>query len=550
MKNFRPPRGNASALLLLVAMVLAGVGVLSALSDTGRERPRPAARPASRPLVVAIATFEDGTESEDLAWLRDGLAEAIDQNLSRVKGIQVVPRRLVRRAEALLRPGEDLGVLAGPLHADLVLGGEVWQEGGQIGATLIALSPPRTFAAADMLPLEELFVQAANLAGDIAGEDISPWRPTADLEAYALYIRGLRLYDEAEDDAGLAAAEKLFDEALARDSSFAAALRARAAARLWRYRATGMRTLRAKALQDTEVFLEKLPDDPRSYTVALQVFEANDEISRAFWAAARLYALAPEDPIALYRLASELLRYGLDEDATLLLEKVVRRDPEAGPALVDLAVLALLHGEPRKAELLAQRALSLEEAYRGAPDRSPLRLRGWTPISGSRTFLALSLIQQGHFEEAPRLIREDDGLYPGGGSKFGLAALPLRRRAQALLDPAGAEESRESARLMEEALLRQNPSLGAALAWALLAVDKERAVEVTRAHPGGLVRDRLLAARLLELSGHPEEARAIVQQTLTLATTESDVCAVKRRLALLDGAAPDPAFSWLTIAAP
>lgn len=421
-KSYRPPRGRGASFLILIAASLTIMGVVTLRAKSKPKEPpapRAIAHPPGKPFVIAVATFAKDLPNASLDWVADGFPLALSQNLASQKGVVVIDRELVRQAEASLLPGQDLGILAGALGADVVLGGEVWQqEPNTVGITVQALSPPNIFYWEEVAPLSDFFTLPALMAGYVLGvKEIQPWRP-ASLQAYQLYIEGQTLgRTYAMSPYGSykwSAVEQYYSEALKAEPNFVEALLARAQ----------IPGDPAQAIADLEAAEALKPKDPAVLALRVELSK-EDEPSKALAAAVEWVKQAPHQLLARYELARLLLRYGLDEDARFQLEKVVYSEDYAGPAWLSLALIALLQKDP-EAKAFARHALQLEEQYRAQKVSSVMSLRGWPSIAGSRTYVALAEQNSLSKEELEKLLIEDDGLYPKGGSLLGLYELTLR----------------------------------------------------------------------------------------------------------------------------
>ena len=189
---------------------------------------------------VAVLPFADMSPAGDHRWFADGLAEEILDVLTRVQGIEVKGRSSSFQFGGT---DPDIRLVGDSLDVGSVLEGSVRRAGDRVRITVQLvrssdgshlwsktyareLTPQAIFqiqqdvarSVADALEVELGLVQAERVAT----------RPPADLEAYSLYLRARHGFRQRSAE-GRTRAVALLDEALERDSTFAAAwtLRAR-----------------------------------------------------------------------------------------------------------------------------------------------------------------------------------------------------------------------------------------------------------------------------------------------------------------------------------
>jgi TolB-like protein/DNA-binding SARP family transcriptional activator/Flp pilus assembly protein TadD len=181
-------------------------------------------------LAIAVLPFEDLSPDADQGYLADGMTEELMVLLSRVDGLSVVGRTSSRA----LRDGSDgLREVARLLDVGLVLGGSVLRSGERLRVFAQLVDAETGYqlwseryerGQADVFEIQDEIARAiVGRLRDRLGPEATPPGPsvlTADLEAYNLYLRG-RFEWHRRTEAGLRAAAVFFEEAVARDSSFA-----------------------------------------------------------------------------------------------------------------------------------------------------------------------------------------------------------------------------------------------------------------------------------------------------------------------------------------
>lgn len=214
--------------LLVFGLLLAGG---SYLAVAGQLVPAELRGPVLEEGSVAVLPFENLSADEGNRYFSDGMTEEVIARLARVPDLKVISRTsAMRYRDTELGPGEigrELGVAA-------LLEGSVQREANRvrISARLVDTRTTRTLWAETYdRALDDIFAIQSDLADRIAaslglalagvypGAVAAAEPPTADLEAYELYLRG-RFFWNQRSAAGLARAIELFQDAVARDDNF------------------------------------------------------------------------------------------------------------------------------------------------------------------------------------------------------------------------------------------------------------------------------------------------------------------------------------------
>ncbi|HEY2805987.1 MAG TPA: hypothetical protein VGI92_09035 [Gemmatimonadales bacterium] len=191
---------------------------------------------------VAVLYFENQAHDTADALLADGLTEELITRLSQVQRLEVKSRYESRRVRG---SDEDPRSLGRSLHAAYIVSGSLQQAGNRVRLN-VALVRAATGAQVwgdvyDRVGGDALDIQsqvAREVAGAITGRLLPEERatlerrPTRDPLAYDLYLRGLAAANTTTES-GTRAAIALFDQAIARDSTFADAWAQRAWAWVW-----------------------------------------------------------------------------------------------------------------------------------------------------------------------------------------------------------------------------------------------------------------------------------------------------------------------------
>ncbi len=181
---------------------------------------------------IAVLPFSNLSSDIEQDYFSDGLTEDIITQLSKIRAYKVISRTSVMQyknsAKSIKEIGKELGVA-------LILEGSVQrnEEHVRITAQLIdAATDEHIWADSYDKPINDIFSIQREVALAIAAvlnTTLSKketrqldYIPTADLQAYEFYLRG-KLLTEKRNKADLLIAREHFQQAVARDKSFAAA---------------------------------------------------------------------------------------------------------------------------------------------------------------------------------------------------------------------------------------------------------------------------------------------------------------------------------------
>jgi serine/threonine protein kinase/tetratricopeptide (TPR) repeat protein len=238
-RPIRPPSpGRRRRLGVAVA---AGVVLLIALGLTAWRSSIP--RAGGGPIdSIAVLPFVNASGTPDADYLSEGIADTLTNNLAQIRGLRVVPRTLAARYRNQNVDPRDAGVT---LNARAVVTGRVMQRGDRltVQAELIDVAGVAQLWGDQFdRPLSDVLAVQADISRAIADnlrlhltrEDergLTAGAPN-DAVAYQLYLKG-RHETNRRTREGYAAAAKFFDQAIARDASYARAYAGLADVYLW-----------------------------------------------------------------------------------------------------------------------------------------------------------------------------------------------------------------------------------------------------------------------------------------------------------------------------
>jgi TolB-like protein len=399
-----------------------------ALDDTGEPAAPPAERPAlpARP-SIAVLPFQNLSGDPEQEYFADGMVEDITMALSRLPRLFVIARNssftYKGRAVNVQQVGRELGVryvlegsvrkaadrvrIAGQL-IDASTGAHIWAD--RFEGTL-----------ADVFDLQDRVTMS--VVGAIAPKleqaeiERSKRKPTANLDAYDYYLRGIAsLSQEPSDREANSRALALFFKAIALDSDFAAAYGMAAWCYVWR-KSNGWVVDPAKEFAEAERLARRAValgkddavalargghalayvvadlDAGAAYTDRALVLNPNfavgwmlsglvsvyrGEPDLAIERLARAVRLSPLDPLTFVAQTAHAMAHffaGRLDEASSWAGKVLRDHPDYQLALRIFAAANALTGKRDEARQAVERLRQLDPALRisNLKDRYPLR---------------------------------------------------------------------------------------------------------------------------------------------------------------------------------
>jgi serine/threonine protein kinase len=188
-----------------------------------------AATPASNPPSIAVLPFSNLSGDKENEYFSDGLAEDILNALVKVPGLLVTARTSTL---AFVGKGQDVRSIAQGLNVEYILEGSVRKLGSRLRVTAQLIKAADGYhlwserydrKMTDVFAIQDEISQAIveTLKLKLSGQPLLN-RPTADLEAYNLYLRGRHLSARLNPES-VRVAREYFERALARDSKYALA---------------------------------------------------------------------------------------------------------------------------------------------------------------------------------------------------------------------------------------------------------------------------------------------------------------------------------------
>ncbi len=328
------------------------------------------------------------------AYFADGLTEELVSVLSRLQGLRVVARSAVSPYKGAPKPVHQVGA---ELGVSSVLEGSVRKAGSRLRVSLQLVdvsSQEPTWSETYDRELDDVFVVQSDIANRTAqalkleltrGERGATRRPTSDLKAYDLYLRGL-VAGQRLDPKGLEEAAHWFEEATTRDPTFAEAFAAWA--NLYVIAAGDFVPMsavmpKARELARRAAELDPLSSEAHS-ALANFAFQYDHDWETAEAEFKRAIELNPSNPTALRFCGTMLMALRRFDEAREVVKAAIRLDP-GGPYQRTLAFVDLTSGN-------FDAAIEFEEAE---VERHPERV-------GGHVYLGLVYLTAGRRAEALR----------------------------------------------------------------------------------------------------------------------------------------------------
>ncbi len=217
--------------MILALVVSVGYLYIERLQDDGATAP-PRAAPGERP-SIAVMPFVNMSDSGDMAYLGDGVAEEILNLLARLNELNVA----ARTSSFFFRDANpDLKQVAQSLGVGHILEGSVRRDGEQVRVSAQLIDTVTGFQVwsstydrhvGGLLALQEDIARQVVDSLQVVLSDSARQRldqpVDIDPAAYDFYLRGRDFLRQQADEANLSTAVALFERALAISPSFAAA---------------------------------------------------------------------------------------------------------------------------------------------------------------------------------------------------------------------------------------------------------------------------------------------------------------------------------------
>ncbi len=346
----------------------------------------PAAAPAIVEKSIAVLPFENLSDEKQNAYFADGVQDEILTNLARVADLKVISRTSVMQYKSGAQ--RNLRDIAKTLGVSHVVEGSVQRSGGRVhvSAQLIdAKTDMHLWAESYDRDLADVFAIENELAEKIVSQlksKLSPQekaaieeKPTADLAAHDLYIRGKTLIATAVFSTplqeGLLEAVRLLNQAIERDPAFALAYYQLAHAHDLLYFAGTDHTPARLAMADAAIqsLVRLRPNSGEAHLAfAKHLYWGHLDYDRAREELSLAKKTLPNDPLPFVLAGYIDRRQGRWAESTKNLERASELDPQ------NPAVLQQIAGSYHLLRRYADEARALDPAIALAPKDAALRV--------------------------------------------------------------------------------------------------------------------------------------------------------------------------------
>ena len=372
----------------------------------GKERPESALTASSREQSIAVLPFVNMSDDPGNEYFSDGISEELLNVLVKIEGL-----RVASRTSSFSFKGKDTPIpgIAKQLNVDHILEGSVRKAGNTVRVTAQLIdvrTDSHLWSETYDRELEDIFAIQDEISGQIVealkvalGADDQAkmshaQKPTENLEAYELYLRGRHLWQRRGEE-NIRNAIDLFDKATALDTQFARAWSSLAAAHMTLPTYSDASRPVHDALSMSAAFKALALDESlaEAHAVLGDVARAERKWSEARGHYLRAIAAEPKNATAHLWYGEHLVSVGRLRDAVEENLIAYQLDPLHPGTNVNLAAVYLYLGEAENAIKYGAAAWDLGH-------------RGGVYIS------ALAYLQLEEFDRARELARQVDDLRP------------------------------------------------------------------------------------------------------------------------------------------
>lgn len=355
-KSWRmPPAVKYGLAALICVAVVSGAGIWWWKN--------PAAGPSPKNPSVAIIPFANLSDDKRQAYFADGITEDITTDLAKVSGLYVPSRSAMLRygkgAADPRRIGAEMGVghiLEGSIRR---AGGKIritaklidTETGGQLWAERFDRDAKDVFAIQDEITDRVVAVLSKRLERGELNRVARSYTPN--LEAYDLYIQG-RAKRIPPTPKNLAAALKLFEDAIRIDPKFAGGYAGAAYAHVLKYANTPVHVPSSSASLDTALRLAETavrldPSFGPAWGSLSEVFTRKHRYDEALDAVRKAMAAAPNDSLMRATYGRLLGHMGRADEGIEQVQQAIRMSPDSLPLLYFLGANLRAAGDFEKA---------------------------------------------------------------------------------------------------------------------------------------------------------------------------------------------------------
>jgi len=285
---------------------------------------------------VAVLPFRVPGGDQSIDYIAEGMVEALSARLFQLKDIRLASTTAVERSD---KP-ETLEKIGRRFGANLIVQGMVQSSAGRVRVVVNlddAASGKRLWShefsgvSQDLLTIEDnmysQLVEALELRPSAEELARSSSRPTENIEAYDLYLKGRNALRGRQKISNVEAAVKFFEDALKKDSSFALAYAGLADAGMHMYLEKKDSLWAAKALAAAQRARDLNDALPEVHISLGGVYSATGKSAEAVAELRRALELSPNSDEAHRRLGGAYKATGRKDEALAEYKKAVEINP-------------------------------------------------------------------------------------------------------------------------------------------------------------------------------------------------------------------------------
>ncbi len=510
--------------------------------------------PLTRGKYVAILPLRLLGNDQSLRYVADGLAEALSSKLFQLQEVHVASTSAVEKA---FTKEQNAGKVARALGANLLFQGSVQGTADRFRVTLDLLdvsgetrvwSQEFDSAEKDLLALEDHIYGALIGALDLkpSSEEFarSTSHPTDDIGAYDLYLRGRNAMRGWQDIKNVEAAIDYYNQALKKDSRFAAAYAGMSDAYLRMYKTKKESLWAQKAVQAAQQAASLNQNLPEAHFALGSAYSATGKALEAIVEVKRALELAPNSDEGYRRLGDAYRALGRKAEAIQAYQKSAAVNPyywvnqnALGSALLHFGDYdSALHAFRRVTEIEPDNAAGYEnmgsvlssqgkynesiEAYQKA-----IQLQ---PYYGTYSNLGTSFFFLKRYDESVQMFTKAVEMNPNDAVTMGNLA-----DAQRWAGPAHHEQSRatyDKATALAYKELQVNPDNASILGYLALYYGKSgdgihalEAIQRARSIDSSAVELIYDEATVQQLAGHEDAALKALREAFQKGASPDDV---------------------------
>lgn len=403
--------------------IAAGLAVILIGAFAASRMRAPSAPPTADASIPAIAVlpFENVGRKEGQEFT-DGMTEEITNRLSSLRGLRVIARQSSKGYAGTAKTPQQI---ASELGVGYLLTGTVRWDKSADGKELVRVSPTlvrgsdatQVWSEPFQTAVSAMFDVQSKIATEVASaldvKLIAPEKaalsekPTENLEAYALFLRGRQLIENWTESSTFPEAVRVLQNATAADPKFASAWAYLAIAHTETFWISGDHTEeRLRMAREALANATKVdPNDPDvRYARGLYLYHGERDYGRALAEFALVEKTRPNDPRAPVSAARIMRRQGRWDEAIANLKRGVDLDPRSAQNLMDLANTLVIRKRYAEAEEYTDRSLILDPAS----------------AFGVGLKIQLAITRRGDVQEAIQRLRNAVGKVQPASSLLGL----------------------------------------------------------------------------------------------------------------------------------